>query len=595
MRRDTALLFGPAFLWAVAATVGVTATLADDDEWLAVESRGDVVGSADCRRCHPDQHASWHASYHRTMTQSVDTAGAIVLAPFSGETLRVAGFLATFSRGAAGQPHVSVLRESDANVVLESDVELSVGTHRYQQYVARIDRGGGALERWRLPFAWHPQAQRWIHLGGAFLFPDLTEGDTDAYLRHLSRWNDNCVFCHNTEPVPGLRVDGTFETEVGEVGIGCEACHGPAQAHLERQSNPLRRVLAVSSGQGDPAITHPGRLSPDRHSEVCGRCHGQRIGKDLAQVLAHGDGFIPGTPLAAVSRPILADGRLASDPPGARPFASRFWPDGTPRLSAYEYQGLLLSPCYDDGQGMSCGTCHTMHGEQPSMQLRPGADTDSACLGSCHTPATLEGHGGHETVGCQDCHMPRTTYGLLRGMISHRITSPDPGALAGREDMPDACTQCHVDRTRAWAASAALSLGLQGTGGPPQGDPSGGSRVERDLIGGDPVQRALAAHALARPDAVGAAPRRMQALVDALEDDYPAVRWFAHQGLLRLAGAADTRAMIERYDFMADAAERIEVVDRLRRSLGRSVVSSQPELWQHLLGQRDDVAIAIGE
>jgi len=594
MRTDTALLFGPALAWTVAATMGVAATLADEDAWSVVESRGEVVGSADCRRCHPEQHASWHASYHRTMTQSIASPEAIILAPFSGETLRVAGFVATFSTGGSGSPHVSVVRESDGQEVLGTDVELTVGTHRYQQYVARIDRGGGALERWRLPFAWHPQAQRWIHLGGAFLFPDLTEGDTEAYLRHFSRWNDNCVFCHNTDPVPGLRDDGTFETALGEIGIGCEACHGPAQAHIERQSNPLRRMLAPIGESGDGAITHPDRLEPDRHSEVCGRCHGQRIGKDLFEVLAHGDGFIPGTPLQDVSRPILADGRLASDPPDARPFAPRFWPDGTPRLSAYEYQGLLLSPCYDEGQGMSCGSCHTMHGDTPSMQLRPGADGDAACVGSCHAPASVAGHGGHDTVGCQDCHMPRVTYGLLRGLISHRITSPDPGALVGRDDMPDACTQCHVDQTRAWASAAVVSLGLRGTAAT-QHTESRGSRVERDLVGGDPVQRALAAHALARPGAVGPRARRMQALVDALEDDYPAVRWFGHQGLLELVRDEAKRVMLLRYDFMADPAERIEVVDELRRRLGHSVVSSEPELWQRLVGQRDDVAIAIGE
>src|SRR6185503_13479320 len=27
------------------------------------------VSSANCRSCHPDQYASWHRSYHRTMTQ----------------------------------------------------------------------------------------------------------------------------------------------------------------------------------------------------------------------------------------------------------------------------------------------------------------------------------------------------------------------------------------------------------------------------------------------------------------------------------------------------------------------------------------------
>lgn len=591
MKSATALLFGPAVVWSVAAALGLGWTAADEDAWTAVPERGAVVGSADCRRCHEAQHETWHASYHRTMTQTAGDPAAIVLAPFAGETLRTAGFVATFSGGHEA-PHVRAVRLDDGAVVLDEDVELTVGTHRYQQYVARIDRGGGALERWRLPFAYHPEAKRWIHLGGAFLFPDLTEGDTDAYLRHLSRWNDNCVFCHNTEPNPGLRPDGVFETEVGELGIGCEACHGPAQAHRERQQNPLRRLLAATQAAGDPAITHPGRLAPDRHSEVCGRCHGQRIGKDLARVLAHGDGFVPGEPLSESSRPILADARLRSDPPDARPFGARFWADGTPRLSAYEFQGLLLSPCHDEGRGLSCADCHTMHGDTPSMQLRPDGATDAACVGRCHDPAELAGHGGHERVSCQGCHMPRITYGLLRGMISHRITSPDPGALATRDDMPDACTSCHVDQTRVWAAAAMPTLGLAGTATDVEA-PSG-SRIERDLVGGDPVQRALAAHALARPEAVGDVNRRMRALLDALEDDYPAVRWFGHRGLIALAPAS-LQPTLERYDFMADAAERIPVVDALRETLGPSVVSSDDALWQRLLAQRDDAAIAIGE
>lgn len=588
MKPATAFLFGPALAWTLAAAAGLAWTASDATAWEPLAARGRPVGSEGCRTCHPAQHETWHASYHRTMTQAATDPDAIVLAPFEGETLQTAGFTATFDGGDA--PHVRVVRDVDGSVLLDVDVELTVGTHRYQQYVARIDRGGGERERWRLPFAYHPEAERWLHLGGAFLFPDLTEGDSEAYLRHLSRWNDNCVFCHNTEPNPGLQIDGSFQTEVAELGIGCEACHGPAEGHRDRQANPLRRLLSAVDEAGDPAITHPGRLAPDRHSEVCGRCHGQRIGKDLADVLAHGDRFLPGTPLSEVSRPILAEARLASDPPGARPFATRFWADGTPRLSAYEYQALMLSPCYDEGRGLSCADCHTMHGETPAMQLRPGAQTDAACVGRCHDIEPT--HGGHAETTCQSCHMPRVTYGLLQGMISHRVTTPDPGALVTRDDMPDACTQCHVDQTREWAAASMQVLGLSGTAAERSADAV--SRVERDLIGGDPVQRALAAHALARPESVGDPQRRLRALVDALEDDYPAVRWFAIRGLSSLAPRA-LLPLIERYDFMADVAERIPVVDALRAALGPSVVSKDEALMQSLLSHRDDVAIAIGE
>src|SRR5258706_15854300 len=35
-----------------------------------IEVTGDrYVSSQTCRACHPSQYASWHASYHRTMTQ----------------------------------------------------------------------------------------------------------------------------------------------------------------------------------------------------------------------------------------------------------------------------------------------------------------------------------------------------------------------------------------------------------------------------------------------------------------------------------------------------------------------------------------------
>src|SRR5688572_19998341 len=37
---------------------------------LPAENRGDgYVRSETCRSCHPDQHASWHRTFHRSMTQ----------------------------------------------------------------------------------------------------------------------------------------------------------------------------------------------------------------------------------------------------------------------------------------------------------------------------------------------------------------------------------------------------------------------------------------------------------------------------------------------------------------------------------------------
>ncbi len=195
--------------------------------------------------------------------------------------------------------------------------------------------------------------------------------------------------------------------------------------------------------------------------------------------------------------------------------------------------------------------------------------------------------------------MPRVTYGLLTAMRSHRISTPDPGALVGRHDQPDACTQCHVDRSRAWAADGMAALGLHGTA-PGRPDPSEawGSRVLLDLHGGDPIQRNLAADALSRPEAPVSPMRRIAWLVDALDDEYPSVRWFARRGIRRLAIVAERpelAAAAEAFDPLGPLEERVERVSELRASVGPGPFGDEDPRLDVLRDRRDAQAIWIGE
>jgi hypothetical protein len=605
MRRATWVLFGPALGWAALSCLGLLATWGDATAWGPVDRRGaHPVGSAQCLRCHPAEHGTWHDSFHRTMTQS----GLAAAAPFAGETLDYLGFRATMTRSAAGIPHLTMQRIADDGAlgerIVDVDVELAVGSHRYQQYVARFDHDGDPNARFRLPVAWHLGAQRWIPMGAAFLTPEGVYGEVDDALRHVTPYDDNCIFCHNTEPAPGRQPDGGFRPRMAELGVACEACHGPASAHVERYSSPLRRLLAdvvdpASAPEG--SILHPGRISPARHADVCGRCHGQRIGRDIDQILTHGDGYLPGTDLSAVSRPIERDSKVGDGPAGQ--FAERFWPDGTPRLSAYEYQALRMSACFDEGRGLTCGSCHVMHGPNPDMQLSPGYVEARVCA-ECHPTETLSaaaepgGHGGHgEEIDCADCHRPRVTYGLVQGMRSHRITVPDPLAAVGRTDTPDACTQCHVDRSAQWAATRRDGVGgrdasvIDGAAGDPL------PRVAVDLLGGDPIQRALATDALRQPKATLPVQARAAWLVDALEDDYPAIRFMAWRALTAVVadGAlSDARSLVAAYDPVGDPAERIEAANRLRARLGPGALHDDPRRVE-VVAARADSEIWIGE
>ena len=58
---------------------------------------------------------------------------------------------------------------------------------------------------------------------------------------------------------------------------------------------------------------------------------------------------------------------------------------------------------------------------------------------------------------CYNCHMPYTTYGLLKTIRSHTVGSPTvkESVDTGR---PNACNLCHLDRTLAWTDDALAAL-----------------------------------------------------------------------------------------------------------------------------------------
>jgi predicted CXXCH cytochrome family protein len=508
-------------LLAVAAYIGVERDLRTPRELHQVG----YVQAAQCQRCHPDHAASFARTFHRTMTQRADARS--VRGDFADQSLEYFGARAQLTRTRAGGFRVRY--QVPGTAPAEYDVVMTVGSRRYQQYIARH---GDELVR--LPVAYHLEERRWFHMNGAFLTPDPPEPLTRAdYERHVTRWNDNCVFCHNVAPNPGKHAaphGARFETEVAELGVACEACHGPGGEHERVNAHPLRRYLLHLGDRPDPSIVNPSRLDQARALDVCGRCHGQRITDDVERFLQRGDPFVPGDDLALYSAPLWRDTTLREQ----QVFEPRFWRDGTPRLTAYEYQGALQSPCAESA-AFTCLSCHAMHAGDPRGQLRPDRP-DAALCTQCHEK--LEGgraqsehahHAQGSLPSCVDCHMPRLVYGVLEAHRSHRIEVPDV-ARAAEYDRPDACTQCHVARTRAWAVSEQRRLWPR----PGQAQPEAGeqgedhSELETQLFGGDPIQRALAAAALRKPAPAADRARRLALLLEAVElDPYPAVRHLA--------------------------------------------------------------------
>jgi len=520
------------------------------------------VSSAECRSCHPNQYQSWSSSYHRTMTQVATPASVF------GE----------FDNPALGDYRVS--READRFFVdvpslngappERRPISLVTGSHHMQVYWFE---SGESRTLGQLPFVYLKAEQRWVPRRSVFLEPPGDERPTEA-----GRWNGSCLACHTTHARPRANPQGQFDTHVAELGIACEACHGPGRAHVTKQASPLARYQSHLGVASAPEIVHPGKLDHKRASEICSQCHAmwQHRGVEGARAWnEHGFAYRPGTD-PTESMWLLQPSRSSEDSlvswvvKNRRSYVDgQFWRDGMARVSGREYSGMIDSPCYQKGE-LSCLSCHTMHkpqddprplAEWANDQLAQGMNGDQACV-QCHEKLgkNVTQHTKHAANSsgsrCYNCHMPYTSYGLLTAMRSHRIDVPNVQATveAGR---PNACTSCHLDRSLGWAAEQ-----LQARYGIPAPELSEDQRtVESSLLlamTGDAGQRALVAWAAGWPEAVAASPNApLPALLGQLmKDPYDAVRFMAERSLRSLP-SVNTRDLT--YDFVARPSARAGV------------------------------------
>jgi hypothetical protein len=550
---------------------------------LAEPTQG-YTSSTECRACHAEQYASWYASYHRRMTQPATPE--TVTGDFSNVTLAHGKERITLSRhGDAFQMDVLTPPAPEQASPLvqplatlpegQYPVKLVTGSHHMQVYWFETGKGRSLGQ---VPFAYLHEDARWVPRHMLFLRPPqlFRPGEN-------GRWNSSCLHCHSTRAEPRLAPDGEHDTRVAELGIACEACHGPGREHVTQLTSPVSRYAAHLDGdKGAHAIVNPAKLSAARASQICSQCHA--IWQPRREVFREhnqtGMAYRPGDDpeqtmwLFAPSRK-HSDERVSAALRQDHDYApGQFWSDGQARVSGREYNGMIESPCMQSEQ-LSCMSCHSMHREHGDKrsdlawaddQLERGKGNehgDAACLG-CHKAIgqALTTHTQHpaESAGsrCYNCHMPHTSWGLLKAMRTHRIGSPsvDETLTTGR---PNACTLCHLDKSLRWTAQMLTRFGVNTVQAQllaaPEHELAAGVTL---ALRGDAGQRALLAAAMRRPEVQKAAGTAwMPAVLGVLMDDpYDAVRYVAGHALQSLPG-------FERYeyDFVRRPRERPEVAD----------------------------------
>lgn len=423
------LLIGTALFWFKASNTSI-------DQHQTAELT--FVGSQTCSGCHPSEANLWKDSQHRhAMDHATDAA---VRGDFNDAAFEYAGTRSRFFR--SGGKFLVETNGPDGKLAT-FEVKYTLGLDPLQQYL--IEFPDGRVQA--LSIAWDTRSkdrggQRWFHL-----YPEsaITHDDPLHWTKLHQNWNFMCAECHSTDVRKNYdAANNRFATTFSEISVGCEACHGAGSRHIawarqNAKSRSLDNGLLVKFDERTGITwSTQGTLIPTRSTpapalrkevETCGRCHARRgqLSED----------WVPGKPLSETHRVSLLD-------------RQRFHADGQMRddEETYNYAPFKQSRMF--AKGVTCSDCHDPH----SARLKAPANATCA---QCHVPGKYESvsHRQHENVAppptCASCHMPERRYMVIDRRHDHgfRIPRPDLSVQLGT---PNACNDCHREKSAAWAA-----------------------------------------------------------------------------------------------------------------------------------------------
>jgi predicted CXXCH cytochrome family protein len=436
------------------------------------EEPADFVGAAACSGCHQTEAALWKTSHHAKAMQPATPE--TVLGAFDKADHSLNGVTTSFSRS---NENYAVRTEGANGQSHDYQIAYTFGVYPLQQYLIAFP--GGRFQS--LGVAWDSRAQdkggqRWFDL-----YPDrkLSPGDPLHWTGRDQTWNYQCAFCHSTNLKKNYDLSSnSYATTWTDLDVGCEACHGPGSGHIawaRAGQSPLsgtdRMGLTVSMKPADhgrwemnpeTGIARRTEKLSSMEIDTCASCHARR--RPITEPPRPGAAFLDSY-LPALLDPGLyhADGQI----------------DG----EVYEYGSFLQSRMYR--AGVTCSNCHEPH----SATLR--AEGNSLCA-QCHMPAKFDvpEHHHHQSgstgAQCVNCHMATKTYMIVDDRRDHSIRVPRPD-LSVSMGTPNACNQCHRDRSTDWAASTVAKWYPNGR----QNAPHYGTALQAGRVGGPDAERQL--------------------------------------------------------------------------------------------------------
>ncbi len=428
----------------VAAAAGVILWLPPPGQTAVAPAPLAYVGAHSCGECHAEETRRWRGSHHDLAMQEANAR--TVLGDFDEARFTYEGATTRFFRR---DGKAFVRTDGPEGRLTDYPVAYVFGLTPLQQYLVELP--GGRYQA--LSVAWDSRpkkdgGQRWFHL-----YPGerVNHRDVLHWTRLSQNWNSQCAECHSTNLRKGYSLAADrFRTTFSEIDVSCETCHGPGSRHAEWAERAMARGQPPKGEPGlivrfterrsrewemdeERGIARPTKFLETRlEVETCARCHARR------GLLT--EEYRPGRLLAETHRPALLDEGL-------------YYADGQMRDEVYNWGSFLQSRMY--AKGVTCSDCHDAH------DLKVKVGRDDVCS-SCHQPERFASRKHHfhreggKGASCVACHMRTETYMGVDPRHDHSFRAPRPDLTValGPATAPNACTDCHRDRSAQWAAQA---------------------------------------------------------------------------------------------------------------------------------------------
>ena len=445
--------------------------------WLSHDSHEEVyqssyAGSDTCGGCHLINHSGWKNSPHRNITRK-PTYESVVGDFQSGEwyipeedRVNKLDQLPAIKTYQQGDEYFMSLRYPDSTDYYPFKIDRVVGYQYRQTYLTR--EAEGVLRR--LPVQWSTARGDFFAYWNEQEKSQHSVKDLWAQMKPLnSAWNLYCARCHTTHlDIKSKNGAHTFaDVEWSEEGVSCESCHGPGQKHVDyMENNPSNRLVSFVNNQvfdkAVPYIMNASKTERGVALSVCARCHGSDILRKRMDIYRkYEPGFDQHGRLNDLSM-YFTEAKLQ---PGSNAPTVEVWQDGRPKGLGTLFRSFADSSHYEQTD-LRCYACHNPH--QNKLAAEPGLlqssnQSNEFCL-NCHTDKKdkVAEHSHHQagTQGsfCYDCHMPKNISNVVAGdqhfVRSHNMGSiPNPltSIRYGLEKSPNACNECHQDKSPQWA------------------------------------------------------------------------------------------------------------------------------------------------